>query len=63
MSLKNAKLEFCSNMASLLEGLDTETAQKFIKWLDKLHLEPYFEYWQEQGEIIYCIEKPYQEVE
>lgn len=65
MGLKSAKLEFCNNMVSLLEGLDTETAQEFIKWLASISLDRdahYFEFWQEKAEIIYCTEKPYQEV-
>lgn len=59
MSLKNAKLTFCNDIASLLEGLDTETAEAFIQWLRRVPLDEraqYFEYWQEVAEPIECME-------
>ncbi len=59
MDLKNAKLTFCNDMASLLEGLDTETAEAFIQWLRRVPLDEraqYFEYWQEIAEPIACME-------
>lgn len=58
-SLKNAKLAFCKDIASLLIELDTETAEAFIPWLrgvlkdrDACH----FEFWGEEADAIYCME-------
>lgn len=59
INLKKAKLTFCGDMVSLLEGLDTETAEAFIQWLRRLPLDEgaqYFEYWQEVAEPIECME-------
>jgi len=59
MNLKEAKLTFCSDMTSLLEGLDTDTAVAFIQWLKRLPLDKgaqYFEFWQEIAEPIECME-------
>ena len=59
-ALKNAKLTFCNDMASLLEGLDTETAEAFIQWLMSIRLDDgyahHFEFWQEVAEPIECME-------
>lgn len=59
MNLKKAKLTFCGDMVSLLEGLDTETAEAFIQWLQRLPLDKgaqHFEFWQEVAEPIECME-------
>jgi len=60
-NLENAKLTFCGNMTSLLEGLrlDTETDDAFIPWLRSMLKDKnarYFEFWQEVAEAIECMD-------
>jgi len=58
-NLKNAKLVFCNDMASLLEGLDSETAEALIPWLRNVLKDRdtrYFEFWIEEAEVIGCME-------
>lgn len=58
-NLKNAKLAFCGDMVSLLEGLGTETAEALIQWLRNILKDKdahYFEFWLEEAEPIECMD-------
>lgn len=51
--LKIAKLTFCGDMVSYLEGLDTESAEAFLQWIAKMAVlkgARCFEFWSELEE-------------
>lgn len=56
--LKDAKLEICNSLTILVERLDTKTAKKLMQWLHDSTVGRgyYFEFWQEEAELIYCTE-------
>ena len=53
-TLKDAKLELCNNMATLLEGLDIETSEALINWLVQLRVRGahHCKFWLDEAKFI-----------